>query len=154
MSRTPRTQVEVAELTARILDAKNHGLTFLQIAAREGISNGYTYKLYLAGLHDIPRESADELREKQLTRIHAQREVLQQIVDRAHVTVNQGRVISTDDGELVIDDGPVMAAVDRLIKLDDQEARLLGLNAPVKTQTDVESHVRYTIIGADPGDVV
>ncbi|MEV8033905.1 hypothetical protein [Streptomyces sp. NPDC086182] len=67
-----------------------------------------------------------------------------EVLDRHHVTVNNGRVIKLDDGEPLLDDGPVLAAIDRLLKIEDarrknneSQRKLLGLDAPTKVDAQV-----------------
>jgi hypothetical protein len=67
-----------------------------------------------------------------------------EVLDRHHITVNNGRVIKLDDGEPLLDDGPVLAAIDRLLKIEDarrknneSQRKLLGLDAPTKVDAQV-----------------
>lgn len=55
-----------------------------------------------------------------------------EVLEREHVTVSNGRVVSLDDGTPLPDDGPVLQAIDRLLRIQERRARLLGLDAPVK----------------------
>lgn len=72
---------------------------------------------------------------ERLTRLYAK---VERILDKFHVTVQFGKVI-TVDGEPLEDDSPALAAVDRLIKIEDarrrngeRRAKLLGLDAAQK----------------------
>ena len=48
--------------------------------------------------------------------------------------VSQGRLIYLgDDPQPLADDAPVLAAVDRLLKIQERRARLLGLDQPTKS---------------------
>lgn len=65
------------------------------------------------------------------------------VLERHHITVNNGRVI-TVDGEPLLDDAPVLAAIDRLVKIEAERLRngealrrLLGLDMPVKVDATV-----------------
>lgn len=65
------------------------------------------------------------------------------VLERHHITVNNGRVI-TVDGEPLLDDAPVLAAVDRLLKIEAERVRngealrrILGLDMPVKVDATV-----------------
>jgi len=53
-------------------------------------------------------------------------------VAKHYVTTQAGNVVHYD-GKPVLDDAPVLQAVDRLLKTDDTEAKLLGLYAPAKS---------------------
>lgn len=66
-----------------------------------------------------------------------------QVLDRHHITVNNGRVIAID-GEPLQDDGPVLQAIDRLVRIEDarrknnaEQRKLLGLDAPTKVDAQV-----------------
>lgn len=65
------------------------------------------------------------------------------VLEREHITVNNGRIIMRGD-EPLLDDGPVLAAVDRLVKIEDARVRngealrrILGLDMPVKVDATV-----------------
>lgn len=170
-----RTHQQVAELQARILTAKNQGLTFQQIADQESISIGYAHILFTKGVRAIPEKAASEYRNDQLARIRAQRAVVQEILESQHLVVSNGHIVSritgtqpvmNEDGSPnplagqpiysapLIDDAVTLAAIDRLVKLDDQETKLLGLNAPLKTQTEIDGRLRYEVVGISPEDLV
>ena len=72
------------------------------------------------------------------------------VLERHHVTVSQGRVVQLD-GEPLPDDGPVLQAIDRLLKLQERRARLLGLDAAQKL--DVSGNVSYTVVGVPDDDL-
>lgn len=72
------------------------------------------------------------------------------VLEREHITVNNGRIITIGD-EPLLDDGPVLQAVGQLVRIEDarranEESRrriseslrnLFGLNAPVRTEVQV-----------------
>jgi hypothetical protein len=81
--------------------------------------------------------------EAELLRLDDLEQHARQVLTRHHITVNNGRVISVD-GEPLLDDGPVLQAIDRLIKIEDARRRnnesqrkLLGLDAPTKVDAQV-----------------
>jgi hypothetical protein len=51
-------------------------------------------------------------------------------------------------GETLADDGPVLQAIDRLIRISERRAKLRGLDAPVTGQAGAT--VRYELVGVDP----
>ena len=91
-------------------------------------------------------ENAASRRAEQLNRIDMEREVVMGVLEGSHVTVSNGKIMYD-----VADSGPVLAAVDRLHKLDDQEAKLLGLYAEQKL--NLSGGVRYELVGIDPADL-
>lgn len=78
-----------------------------------------------------------------LVRLNGLEDAARQVLEREHITVNNGRIIVLD-GSPLPDDGPVLAAIDRLIKVEDARQRnsesrrkLLGLDAPAKYDAQV-----------------
>lgn len=78
--------------------------------------------------------------DEELARLTKLYERVEKILDKQHITVSNGHVI-VHDGETVPDFGPVLAAVDRLVRIDDarrrnaeRRAKLLGLDAPAEVK--------------------
>jgi hypothetical protein len=81
--------------------------------------------------------------EAELLRLDELEARAREVLDRHHITVNNGRVINVD-GQPLQDDGPVLAAIDRLLKIEDarrknneSQRKLLGLDAPTKVDAQV-----------------
>lgn len=144
-----------AEIRARIVELRDQDMSFRQIAAEVDLSLSNTWQHYQAAMRNIPaaavaaHEAVRAARlEEQLRRIDMEREVVMNILADNHIIVSNGKVMY-EDGATIGDPAPVLAAVDRLVKLDDQEARLLGLNA--KTEISHTGTVKYELAGIDPG---
>lgn len=121
------------------------GLTFREIGERLGFDTSRAWQLYQDALRRRPvlAASADRDRarkEEQLNRIDMQREKALEILRHSTRTIvtNSGKVI-----EDVADDSSVLAAMAQLGRLDDQEAKLLGLYA--RQEIAHEVHVNYEI---------
>jgi hypothetical protein len=52
------------------------------------------------------------------------------VLKRQHVTVSHGRIIKNEDDEPILDDGPTLAAIDRILRIQERKAKFLGLDAP------------------------
>ncbi|MGV9579740.1 hypothetical protein ACWDRZ_24110 [Streptomyces sp. NPDC003509] len=135
---------EAARLRAR-------GLTYQQIADELGwTSRGDAHHAVQRALEATVKEAGDEVRaielarlDDELVRLAAIEEQVWVVLRRAHVTVSNGQVIRVD-GEPLLDDAPVLQAVDRLVKIEDarrrnaeRRARLLGLDAPTKAAISI-----------------
>lgn len=142
-------------------------MTYQQIADELGMaSKSSAYEAVQRALRDALSEPAEQARQMELDDLdRAQRAVLE-VLERNHVTVSHGRVVRRlvgyerdDDGEYVLDedgkrigvyedvldDGPILQAVDRLIKIGESRRKLLGLDAAQKM--DVSGTVTSRIIG-------
>ncbi len=85
-------------------------------------------------LSSIEREGAEELVAVQLERLDFMYDAVLRVLETEHYTVSQGRLIYLhEDAPPLADDSPVLAAVDRLLKIENQRAELLGLKAPTKS---------------------
>lgn len=136
---------ETAELRRRIVELRDQGLSFRQICAQVERSLHVVWDHYQAAMREIPAAAVEEHQKKitarldeQLRRIDMEREVVMEILAKRHLVISNGHVVheitGQDErtgrpvyGEPYEDDAPLMAAIDRLGKLDDQEAKLLGL---------------------------
>jgi hypothetical protein len=145
--RTSPRRVGIAERRAKAARLRAQGLTYEQIARQCGhrsASNAVQdVQRYLV---DTAREATDEVRAIEVARLDqilyelAQTQIeVMKILQRRHVVVSNGRVVSDRDGIDLIDDGVSLNAIaqllaiqDRRLKVQDRRARLLGLDAPTK----------------------
>src|SRR5690606_5993712 len=79
--------------------------------------------------------SVELYREEELQRLDLLMTEAWAVLKRAHVTVSHGRVIYDEStGQPLPDDGPVLQAIDRILKIQERRAKLLGLDAPTKIE--------------------
>ena len=134
-----------------VVELRDQGLTFEEIGHDLGVSTSRAWQLYRRALAERPVVAAHlERRERalnaQLERIAMQREVHEATVLAAF------KMISHDGEVLEVEDpAPLQAATAALVKLDDQEAKLLGLYA--KTEVDVTGGLRIELRNADVADI-
>lgn len=165
--------IHAAELDAKILALKTEGRSFRAISRELNYDVGYVYRCFQRGVRTIRETAADDYKSNQLARIEAERAIVEEILHTRHLTVSNGHIVSdivgnypqtTEGGaphpnagdpiygDPLVDDGPVLAAIDRMIKLDAQESDLLGLKAP--TRVEQSGGVRVEIIGVDPAELL
>ena len=147
-----------AQNRKRVVELRDQNLSFRQIAAELSLDVHTVWRQYQKAMRDIPAEAIAEhaanqakRRAEQLERIDMERESVMEVLTAFHVTVSQGRVVDLN-GDPVADTGPVLAAIDRLVKLDDQEAKLLGLYA--KAELNVSGGVKYEVVGVPAEDLM
>lgn len=74
--------------------------------------------------------SVEVYREEELQRLDLLLSEAWSILKREHITVSHGRVVRDDMDQTIPDVGPVLAAMDRILKIQERRAKLLGLDAP------------------------
>ncbi len=142
--RTP----ESAKRDAAAADLRADGRSFQQIADELGFADkGEAHHAVQRALRAIVQEPAERLRTLELARLDSMYEAAMGVLERQHVTVSHGKIVYAGK-EPLIDDGPVLQAIDRLLKIQERRARLLGLDAATKTQ--ISGGVRYELVGIDP----
>lgn len=157
----PLDDIARAEQDAMILELKRQDFTFEEIAHHLGISRTTAHRGFHRALPRITEPSAEAYRTEQLARLAYAREIVVDILERRHVTISNGKVmreiIGSDEegkpiyGEPYEDDGVILAAVDRLDKIDDREARLLQLYP--KTEVNHSGDLTYHIVGLSAEDL-
>jgi hypothetical protein len=70
-------------------------------------------------------------------RLEAAAETVMEIMARDHVHVSQGRVMKDDNGIPLIDDGPKLAAAEKIRALSESLRKLDGLDAATKVDTSI-----------------
>jgi hypothetical protein len=114
------------------------GMSFTRIAEALGYADAATaYNAVKMELALTKREDADELREIESQRLDSLQEVMVAVLRSEHVVVSVQRgqvVIDQRTFEAVKDHGPVMNAVDRLLRISESRRKLLGIDAPPQVQ--------------------
>lgn len=135
-----RTPDQVTE-DARAAELRGQGWTYPAIAREMGISKSTAHDRVHRAFRDILREPAEQARAVELARLEEAHDHAMAVLLREHITISHGKVITVkdDDGNDVplIDDAPVLAAIDRIDKLSASRRRLLGLDAPARTENTV-----------------
>ena len=57
---------------------------------------------------------------------------------RPHFAVAWGKLVYDESGAAVLDDAPILQAVQVLIRLEERKARILGYESPVKRSVEVQ----------------
>ncbi|QIP87625.1 hypothetical protein GLX30_30395 [Streptomyces sp. Tu 2975] len=128
-----------AEMDAEAARLRSKGWSFQRIADELGYSNkGNAWRAVDAVLQATVQEAGDELRRLERERLDRLAEAAWGVLDRQHVTVSNGRIVSLG-GEPLPDDGPVLAAIDRLLRISESRRKLEGLDAPSRVSVDAES---------------
>lgn len=112
---TSALRLRKAQNQAKALELRRMGFGYVEIAAQVGCGKSQAHRYVVAGLADARAQiaaSSDELRSEEVSRLDA---LLAAVWPRAR------------KGEV--------AAVDRVLKIGERRAKLLGLEAPVRIET-------------------
>ncbi len=132
-------RADTAQRRRQAIDMRLGGASFQKIADDLG------YSSRAAACQDISRaleqavaeqtRSVEAYREEELQRLDALLAEAWTILKRDHPMVSHGRMIYDDTtGEPVPDFGPVLAAIDRILKIQERRSKYLGLDAPMKVE--------------------
>lgn len=132
-----RTPEQVAG-DARAAELRGLGWTYTAIAAELGISKGNAHKRVQRAFRDTLAEPAEQARAVELARLEDAHDRVLAVLLREHSTVSHGRIIKDADGNPIIDDTPVLQAIDRIRALSESRRKLLGLDAPSRVSVDAE----------------
>jgi len=88
-------------------------------------------------LKDTQAVPAGMVRDRQMRRLDEMYRAALAVLETEHVTVSQGRIVCDADGVVVPDDAPVLAAIDRMIRIEARMAELIGLDAPKRSRIEV-----------------
>lgn len=142
-TRNPDTAARDAE-AARL---RSRGLTYRQIADELGMAGpGKAHEAVKRVLTETVGEAAEDLRMVELERLDQMYQAALKVLETEHYAVSHGKVIYLEEGgPPLTDDGPVLQAIDRLLKVQERRAKLLGLDAPAKTNVTVSDAITSEI---------
>lgn len=155
-SRTQRA-AELADRRSEMLRLATHDrLTQAEIAARYGITQQAVSEQIRKAISERPTYAIDEYRAIESDKLDQAERLVRDVLSRRHFVVSQGRVVTMPDPDTgdpvpLVDDAPILNAVDRLVRISARRSALLGLDVPVKTDVGGDLTVRYEIGGVDLG---
>lgn len=138
---------------AQAAELRTQGLTYQQIAAEMGYASGRSaWDAVNRAITAVIKEPGEAVLHFELERLDAElvrlddlEAAARKVLTARHITVSNGRVIlHPDTGDPMEDDGPVLQAIDRLVKIEDarrrngeRRAKLTGIEAAVKVDATV-----------------
>lgn len=145
-------QVELATRRAQAAAMRTAACTWQEIADALGYSSDKAAQV------DVSRalnrqivelaQPIEEWRQQQIENLRVLKLEALRVMNARHVKLWNGEpVIDEATGEPYIDSMPNLAAADRLLKIEERLAKLLGTEAPVRQE--VTAMVKYEIVGVD-----
>lgn len=128
---------DTAAQDARACELRARSFTYQQIADQLGMSKGHAYASVQRALRETIQEPAEELRQLELIRLDDLHRAARTVMEATHYVVDRGQVVEWA-GSPLVDDGPVLAAIDRMLRVQERRAKLLGLDAPQRVSIDAQ----------------
>jgi hypothetical protein len=126
-----------AERLIRVWGLRIQGWTEQMIADEYGVTQQSVSKWLRRAWEGRVDPSAAQLRAFELDKLDRVERIVLAVLDRRHPYVSAGRIVVDEDGEPLSDDGPVLAATDRLIRLSALRADIAGFKVPTKIDATV-----------------
>lgn len=147
---------ETARRDAEACRLRAQSLTYREIAAKLGVDVHTAYDAVQRGLRDTLQEPADAVRQLELERLDELAQKAREVLLGTHYVVSQGKVVRLARGGAPLeDDAPKLQAIDRLLKIQERRARLLGLDSPQRVSIDAQNlgeEIRELIAALVTGD--
>jgi hypothetical protein len=128
-SKTAHGNPTVIEREALAVTLRKEGKPYRDIGVALGVSESRAHHIVSRALRRTVQEPSDELRRLERERLDALEVAAWRQLNMDHVMVSHGKVVPG-----VIDEAAKLAALDRLLKIQERRARLLGLDAPTRHQ--------------------
>jgi len=115
-----------------MLESRRDGRSYTEIGEAFGVSRQVATRIIQRGMDRIVREPAEQVKAMDLERLDQLQVEALAVLRRRHLVVQGAKIVKGEDGEPLVDDGPVLAAIGKLLDIQARRARLLGLDAPNK----------------------
>lgn len=135
---TREEQALIAERRSRVLAMRVEQRPYREIAVALGITEDVAEKDYQRAVEgrraalDAQRDTAVAI---ETAKLDALEQAAWEVLRREHVVVQHGKVVYLKRKPM-LDDAPVLAAIDRLVKIAERRSRLRGYDAPTKVEVD------------------
>jgi AraC-like DNA-binding protein len=139
--------IESQERAALIVQLKREGKSFATIGTELGLSRQRCHEIFHQTLRDLPAVDVREYRAAELERLEYLREQVQRVIAVRHKLAYQGLITDIDD------DGPLLDAIRTDLKISERISKLVGADAPVRTELGGSIHNTYELRGFSPDDV-
>lgn len=128
--------IEQIERDAQAARYKALGWSYSRLATHYKCTPLTAIRMVRRAREQAGKGDRDEALRLELVKLDAAEQVVLAVLAAKHVVVSNGRLVRLD-GEPLPDDAPLLAAVDRWLRICERRAKLLGLDAPTKSQVTV-----------------
>lgn len=137
--------VQAAQRDAEAARLRSEGHTLQSIVDRLGFHDRAAASRAIAKVYaETVTQPVEEIRARDLATLDELEARAWEVLRAKHVTVSHGKVVDID-GVPLADDAPVLNAIDRVLKVQDRRAKLLGLDAPTRAKVELTDTVTAEI---------
>lgn len=111
--------------------------TIARVADEMGCSVFRVQKLLNKYTPKLLEKDASHHRDIEIGKLDLLEEKLWAMVDEDYYTVSNGQVVYLETGDPVPDIDPILKIIDRILKVAERRAKLLGLDKPVRVEATV-----------------
>ncbi|RPE40259.1 hypothetical protein EDD90_3295 [Streptomyces sp. Ag109_O5-1] len=134
------------------LRADNPKMTYQQIADAVGYSNkGDAWRAIQRCREAVIKGAGAELISAEAQQLDDLFVAALEVLERDHLVVSHGKVVTDTEGQPLLDDGPKLAAIREMRMLRESYRKLYGLDAEQKVS--VAGSVRYEVVGVNPEEL-
>lgn len=125
--------IEGAQRDAEAARLRSRGLSLAQIAEQLDYAGpSGAYKAVQRALAAVPVDAVEELRRLQLEQLNYLGRRAFEVLEGEHPLISPSGRVVTHNGKPLTDVRPVLRAIDTLLRIMEREARLMGLDAPLR----------------------
>lgn len=154
--------MDQAERDAEAARLRSRSMSYREIAKTLDVDVHTAHDMVKRAMAAVVREAGEAVIALELEKLDRAEAAVLTVLEAKHYTVSNGQLIYiggkrvkdevsgrwfTEGGEPLYDDAPVLAAVDRLVKISESRRKLLGVDAAQKMETT--GVVRYELVGVD-----
>lgn len=139
--------IDAAVRAALIVKMKREGKTFAAIAEHLEISRTRVHEIFHKTLRALPVADVQDWRTAELERLEFLRSKAQEVIDRRHYLAYQGVITNIEE------DGPLLQAIETDRRISESIRKLVGADAPVRTEAVIQAVARYEIVGVPLDEV-
>jgi hypothetical protein len=137
MTKPHRSKAQRAELARQAFELKILGRTYHDIGIEIGVPRATVFELVQEEISARVSPKVEQYRELQLAEIDKAIEILWPMAETPAIITQMGKIVYDQNGETIPDTESQMKALDRIQRLIERRAKLLGLDAPAKTDLKV-----------------
>lgn len=149
----PSHRAMVAQRRTRAIELKNRGLSWQQVAEQMAphYLDGDGQPSAAAACVDVSRAlkqankelsmGLEEYREAARMRLDGLRRQVFAVLARPHYVLHAGQIVRDDEGSPLRDDGVVLACMDRLMRIEERQAKIDGTDASEKLTIALDRRV-------------